>query len=135
MQVSTSIRNTHFRRYAQLIATRCSGAGFGSQSGCTTTRGALSAQLGGAGITLPEAAGAPAADGLFKINTGCREQKVCGLKWNREVKVPELETSVFIFPGDVVKKPQVPYGGAESCHGLGNRRPARTTPRVRIHLS
>jgi len=28
---------------------------------------------------------------------------VCGLKWDWEVEVPELETSVFIIPGDVVK--------------------------------
>ena len=40
---------------------------------------------------------------LFKVNTGCREQEVCGLKWDWEVEVPELETSVFIIPGDVVK--------------------------------
>jgi len=40
---------------------------------------------------------------LFKVKTGCREQEVCGLKWDWEVEVPELETSVFIIPGDVVK--------------------------------
>jgi len=40
---------------------------------------------------------------LFKVNTGCREQEVCGLKWSYEVKVPELETSVFLIPGDKVK--------------------------------
>jgi integrase len=27
---------------------------------------------------------------LFKVNTGLREQEVCGLKWDYEVKVPEL---------------------------------------------
>ncbi len=32
---------------------------------------------------------------LFKVNTGLREQEVCGLKWDYEVKVPELETSVL----------------------------------------
>ena len=36
---------------------------------------------------------------LFKVNTGCREQEVCGLRWEWEVQVPELETSVFIIPG------------------------------------
>jgi integrase len=40
---------------------------------------------------------------LFKVNTGLREQEVCGLKWDYEVKVPELETSVFIIPGERVK--------------------------------
>ena len=36
---------------------------------------------------------------LFKVNTGLREQEVCGLKWEYEVRVPELETSVFVIPG------------------------------------
>jgi integrase len=40
---------------------------------------------------------------LFKVNTGCREQEVCGLKWDYEVRVPELNTSVFIIPGSQVK--------------------------------
>jgi integrase len=40
---------------------------------------------------------------LFKVNTGCREQEVCGLRWDYEVKVPELDTSVFIIPGERVK--------------------------------
>lgn len=40
---------------------------------------------------------------LFKVNTGCREQEVCGLRWDWEVKVPELATSVFIIPGERVK--------------------------------
>jgi integrase len=43
---------------------------------------------------------------LFKVNTGCREQEVCGLRWDYEVKVPELETSVFIVPGEKVKNGQ-----------------------------
>jgi integrase len=40
---------------------------------------------------------------LFKVNTGGREQEVCGLKWDYEVKVPELDTSVFLIPGERVK--------------------------------
>jgi integrase len=40
---------------------------------------------------------------LFKVNTGTREQEVCGLKWSHEVKVPELDTSVFLIPGEHVK--------------------------------
>jgi integrase len=40
---------------------------------------------------------------LFKVNTGTREQEVCGLRWDWEVKVPELNTSVFIIPDAQVK--------------------------------
>jgi integrase len=40
---------------------------------------------------------------LFKVNTGCRDQEVCGLRWEWEVAVPELETSVFVVPGNRVK--------------------------------
>jgi integrase len=43
---------------------------------------------------------------LFKVNTGTREQEVCGLKWTDEVQVPELNTSVFIIEGDKVKNEQ-----------------------------
>jgi integrase len=40
---------------------------------------------------------------LFKVNTGTREQEVCGLKWSHEVKVPEFNTSVFLIPAERVK--------------------------------
>lgn len=40
---------------------------------------------------------------LFAINSGCRDGEICGLRWDWEVKVPELETSVFIVPGEEVK--------------------------------
>jgi len=40
---------------------------------------------------------------LYKVNTGCREQEVSQLRWDYEVKVPELDTSVFIIPKDYVK--------------------------------
>jgi integrase len=43
---------------------------------------------------------------LFKVNTGTREEEVCGLKWSDEVEVPELRTSVFIVPGSQVKNEQ-----------------------------
>jgi len=43
---------------------------------------------------------------LFKVNTGCRAREVCGLRWDYEVQVPELGTSVFIIPGDRVKNDQ-----------------------------
>ncbi|MEO8466777.1 MAG: site-specific integrase [Gammaproteobacteria bacterium] len=35
---------------------------------------------------------------LFKVNTGCREREVVELRWDWEVRVPELDTSVFILP-------------------------------------
>jgi len=44
-----------------------------------------------------------AAMALFAVNTGCRDGEVCGLKWEWEVAVPELGTSVFIIPGAHVK--------------------------------
>jgi integrase len=40
---------------------------------------------------------------LFKVNTGCREQEVCSLRWEWEIDVPELETSVFLIPEERVK--------------------------------
>ena len=40
---------------------------------------------------------------LFKVNTGTREQEVCGLRWEWEVPVTELGTSVFIIPESRVK--------------------------------
>lgn len=40
---------------------------------------------------------------LFKVNTGCREQEVCSLRWEWEIEVPELETSVFLIPEERVK--------------------------------
>lgn len=40
---------------------------------------------------------------LFKVNTGTREDEVCSLEWSWEVRVQELETSVFVVPGDIVK--------------------------------
>ena len=41
---------------------------------------------------------------IFKVNTGCREQEVCQLKWKWEIQIPELNTSVFIIPSHIVKK-------------------------------
>jgi integrase len=43
---------------------------------------------------------------LFKVNTGCRDQEVCDLRWEWEVPVPELNTSVFIIPKHKVKNRQ-----------------------------
>lgn len=40
---------------------------------------------------------------LFKVNTGTREEEVCVLRWQWEIPVPELKTSVFVVPGRYVK--------------------------------
>lgn len=40
---------------------------------------------------------------LFAVNTGCRDAEICALRWDYEVLVPELGTSVFIIPGSGVK--------------------------------
>ena len=40
---------------------------------------------------------------LFAVNTGCRDAEICRLQWHWEVKVPTLESFVFIVPGTFVK--------------------------------
>lgn len=50
---------------------------------------------------------------LYKVNTGCREQEVCKLRWDWEIKVPELETSVFLIPAT--------FGGRHENAGVKNR--------------
>ena len=40
---------------------------------------------------------------LFAVNTGCRDSEICNLQWKWEQQVPELETSVFMVPGNAVK--------------------------------
>jgi integrase len=40
---------------------------------------------------------------LFAVNTGCREKEVCRLRWDWEVKVPELDTAVFVLMDSVTK--------------------------------
>jgi integrase len=40
---------------------------------------------------------------LFKVNTGMREQEVCQLQWDWEIQVPELSTSVFLVPAQIIK--------------------------------
>ena len=47
---------------------------------------------------------------IFKVNTGCREQEVCRLQWDWEVRVPELGTSVFLIPND--------FGGRRANSGV-----------------
>lgn len=50
---------------------------------------------------------------LYKVNTGCREQEVCKLRWDWEIKVPELGTSVFLIPPG--------FGGRHENSGVKNR--------------
>jgi integrase len=50
---------------------------------------------------------------LFKVNTGCREQEVCKLRWDWEISVPELGTSVFLIPAE--------FGGRHENSGAKNR--------------
>ena len=40
---------------------------------------------------------------LFAVNTGCRDQEICSLRWDCEVEVPLFGTSVFIIPPERVK--------------------------------
>jgi hypothetical protein len=54
-------------------------------------------------VFFPELPDYLARVALFKSNTGTREDEVCGLRWDWEVPVPELGTSVFLVPGDRVK--------------------------------
>jgi len=35
---------------------------------------------------------------LFAVNTGCRDSEICNLRWEWEVPVPALGTSVFVIP-------------------------------------
>jgi integrase len=43
---------------------------------------------------------------LFTVNTGCRDREVCRLQWKWEVSVPEINSTVFIVPGQFVKNGQ-----------------------------
>ncbi|WP_231990968.1 tyrosine-type recombinase/integrase [Pseudomonas mandelii] len=49
---------------------------------------------------------------LYKVNTGSREQEVCKLQWDWEIRVPELDTSVFLIPAD--------FGGRNEKSGVKN---------------
>jgi len=39
----------------------------------------------------------------FAVNTGARDENVCGLRWEWEVSVPELGRSVFVIPAEFYK--------------------------------
>ncbi|WP_058515735.1 tyrosine-type recombinase/integrase [Legionella santicrucis] len=41
---------------------------------------------------------------LFAVNTGCRDQEICELRWEWEISIPELpHIMVFIIPAELVK--------------------------------
>jgi integrase len=40
---------------------------------------------------------------LYAVNTGCREQEVCQLRWSWEVELSALDTSVFVLPETLTK--------------------------------
>jgi integrase len=54
-------------------------------------------------LLFSELAGHIARMAVFKVNTGLREHEVVSLRWDWEVRVPELETSVFVIPKAHVK--------------------------------
>jgi integrase len=54
-----------------------------------------------------------AAMALFKVNTGTREQEVVKLQWDWEVRIPELNTSVFVVPKN--------FGGRNGGSGVKNK--------------
>jgi integrase len=57
--------------------------------------------------------GSVAQMALFAVNTGCREQEVCQLRWEWEVPVAELQTSVFVIPAE--------FSGRWERSGVKNR--------------
>jgi integrase len=40
---------------------------------------------------------------LFGLNTGCKQEEICGLRWEWEVPITEMSTSVFLIPSERVK--------------------------------
>ena len=62
---------------------------------------------------------------LFAVNTGCRDSEICGLRWEWELELRPLRTSVFIIPGRHVKNGddrlvvlnQVALSGVEAMRG------------------
>jgi integrase len=40
---------------------------------------------------------------LFAVNTGCRDAITCGLRWEWEIQLTELNTSVFLVPKEFMK--------------------------------
>ena len=64
---------------------------------------------------------------LFKVNTGCRQEEVCGLRWDHEYEIPELSTSVFIVPESkngedrLIVLNSIAKSVVESCRGMDSQ--------------
>lgn len=50
-------------------------------------------------LLLPELPEHLAAISLYALNSGCREHEIVGLRWEYEVRIPELDISLFLLPG------------------------------------
>ena len=61
---------------------------------------------------------------LFAVHTGARDEEICGLRWEDEVEIPELKTSVFALPTSKNGLPRlivlnaVARSVVEQCRGL-----------------
>ena len=40
---------------------------------------------------------------LFAVNTGCRDKEICGLLWDWELKVPELDSTYLLSQVSMLK--------------------------------
>jgi hypothetical protein len=49
---------------------------------------------------------------LYKVNTGCWDQEVRKLRWDWEIRVPDLNTTVFLIPAG--------FGGRSDKAGVKN---------------
>ena len=59
----------------------------------------------------------------FAVNTGCRDRPICRLRWDQEVAVPELGTSVFLIGNKGGGEVVVPLNRTasrvvEACRGV-----------------
>ena len=82
---------------------------------------------------------------LFTVNTGLRDQEVCALRWDWEVNIPDLETSVFILPAGATKTSTARVVvlnsiakrivDAQRPNGTDYVFPVRGGRRVRLHTS
>lgn len=62
----------------------------------------------------------------FTLNTGCRDENVCGLKWEWERHIKEIGRSVFVIPEDATKMGRahvvilndVAWGVVQACRGM-----------------
>lgn len=63
-------------------------------------------------VLFPELPDHLARMALFNVNTGTRDQEVCRLRWDWEIDVPELGTSLFLIPED--------FGGRTVNSGVKN---------------